>query len=195
MSYVDVKNSVKMHPSVWLLSLAFAGGFVYLKFWSNWNGIAFVKVDASNIVGYLTPLLITAALIERAVEVVITPWRDPDADDKSSKVAAAAAQVKAGVDDAQASLDTNTGDLNRYKGRTRQYAYAIAVALSVSAVTAGVRTLWPLLDTSKVVPPPEQLNFFRWFDMVLTALLLAGGAAGLHAPVSAFTSFFEKTKS
>jgi hypothetical protein len=81
--------------------------------------------------------------------------------------------------------------LNQYKGKTRQYAYAIAVALSVLAVTAGVRTLWPLLDTSKVVPA-DQLNFFRWYDMVLTTLLLAGGAAGLHAPINAFTSFFEK---
>lgn len=140
----------------------------------------------------MTPLLLTATLIERAVEVVITPWRDPDADDKSNKVAAAAAQVEAGVDNAQATLEARTSDLNEYTGKTRQYAYAIAVALSVLAVTAGVRTLWPLLDTSKVVPPPAQLNFFRWYDMLLTTLLLAGGAAGLHAPINAFTSFFEK---
>jgi hypothetical protein len=187
----DVANSLKEHPSVWLLSVTFVAGFIYLKFWSSWNGIAFIKVDATNIVGYLTPLLLTAALIERAVEVVITPWRDPEADDKAIKVATAAAQVKAGDANAQNALNTNAGDLNQYKGKTRQYAYAIAVALSVLAVTAGVRTLWPLLDTSKAVPT-DQLNFFRWYDMVLTTLLLAGGAAGLHAPINAFTSFFEK---
>lgn len=192
MTLQDVKDSVKEYPSIWLLSITFVAGFVFLQFWSGWNGLTFIKVDATNLVGYLTPLLLTATLIERAVEVVITPWRDPDADDKSNKVAAAAAQVEAGVDNAQATLEARTSDLNEYTGKTRQYAYAIAVALSVLAVTAGVRTLWPLLDTSKVVPPPAQLNFFRWYDMLLTTLLLAGGAAGLHAPINAFTSFFEK---
>jgi hypothetical protein len=193
MSLSDVKKSVGDHPSVWLLAIVFVAGFVYLLKWSCWSGISFINVNATNIVGYLTPLLLTAALIERAVEVVITPWRDPEADDKTSKVAAAKDQAgkSDATDDDQKTLADNTSDLNQYKGKTRQYAYAIAVALSVFAVTAGIRTLWPLLDTSKPVPA-GQLDFFRWFDMVLTTLLLAGGADGLHAPINRFVSFFRE---
>jgi hypothetical protein len=192
----DLGNSIKKNPGVWLLALVFVLGLVYLLYNSHWNGLHFVNVTSSNLLGYLTPLILTAALIERAVEVVISPWRDPDADTKTSAVKAAAVKAKAPNADANAqqTLKTNTDALNEYRGKTRQYAFAIAVALSVLAVTAGIRTLWPLLDQTQA-PPADQLNYFRWYDMVLTALLLAGGANGLHAPINAFTSFFEKDKS
>jgi len=36
-----------------------------------------------------------------------------------------------------------------------------------------------------------QLGAFTVFDVILTAALLAGGADGLHAPINAFTSFFD----
>jgi hypothetical protein len=192
----DLGNSIKKSPGCWLLGLAYVLGFVCLLFNSRWNGLHFVNVTSNNLLGYLTPLFLTAALIERAVEVVISPWRDPDADAKASAVKIAAANAKAphAPASAQHMLQTNTHDLNQYKGKTRQYAFAIAVVLSILAVTAGIRALWPLLDQAQA-PPADQLNYFRWYDMVLTALLLAGGANGLHAPINAFTSFFEKDKS
>ncbi len=184
----------KKNPAPWLLAATFVAGFVYLLVWSHWNGVTFINVNAGNIVGYLTPLILTAALIERAVEVVITPWRDPDADTKITKLAAvkAKAEKDGATDNDQDAVTASAGDLNQYRGKTRQYAYAIALALSVLAVTAGVRTLWPLLQSPGTILE-AQANFFRWYDMVLTALLLAGGAAGLHAPINAFTGFFEKS--
>lgn len=199
-NFNDLKTSISAHRSIWLLAAVYVGGFLYLGIWSHWNGVTFIPVDEKNIVGYLTPLILTAALIERAVEVAITPWRDPDADDKASKVKVASDSVKANVTDDQAKqeLADSKNDLNQYRGKTRQYAYAVAVALSAVAVTAGVRALWPLLQpdnvTHQVTFPggDPQANFFCRYDMVLTTLLLAGGAAGLHAPINGFTSFFEK---
>ncbi len=192
----DLKNSLTAHGGAWALVAALAGGFYYLLRWSHWDALPFIKVDATNLIGYLTPLILSAALIERAVEVVISPWRDPDANAKMTQVIVAKAKAAkdTATDEDQHQVTTSAGDLNQYKGKTRQYAYAIALALGVAAVTAGVRTLWPLLDT-KAMPasPVDQLNYFRWYDMVLTSLLLAGGAAGLHAPINAFTSFFQKS--
>lgn len=192
----DLKSSLTVHGGAWALFAAFAGGFFYLLRWSHWDAVPFVKVDATNLIGYLTPLILSAALIERAVEVVISPWRDPEANAKITRVTVA--KAKAAKDTAtqedRDQVTTSAGDLDQYKGKTRQYAYAIALALGVAAVTAGVRTLWPMLDTTAMpASPVDQLNYFRWYDMVLTSLLLAGGAAGLHAPINAFTSFFEKS--
>jgi len=200
----DVRKSVLEHPSIWLLALTGVGGFVYLWVSNYWGFTAITfKVDQSNLVSYLAPLLVTSALIERAVEVVISPWRDKDADHKTNKVAAATVAVTATAGDPaalQLLADTKC-DLTEYTGKTRQYAYAIALALSVVAVVAGIRTLWPMLPVdvvtgqSKFPGDAGQRYFFNLFDQALTALLLAGGAAGLHAPINGITSFFEKAAS
>lgn len=50
MTLQDVKDSVKEYPSIWLLSITFVAGFVFLQFWSGWNGLTFIKVDATNLV-------------------------------------------------------------------------------------------------------------------------------------------------
>jgi len=192
------------HISFWVLAVTFIAGLGFLYYFNQWNWSPF-QFDVNQISMYikLTPLVLLAGLIERAVEVVISPWRDADADDKISKVAQAKVQAAlpdATDDDQQAVADT-VSDLNKYTGKTRQYAYSIALALSVCAAIAGTRTIWPLLaiDANTHLPTPamsvEQLTFAHWFDLVLTALLLTGGAAGLHAPINGFITWIEKKKS
>jgi hypothetical protein len=198
-----VPGSRLEHVSIWVLAVTFVAGLGFLYYFNqwNWNPLQF-NVDQISIYVKLTPLVLLAGLIERAVEVVITPWRDPDADDMTSKMVQAkaqAAQPGATDDDQQAMADT-VSDLNKYTGKTRQYAYSIALALSVCAAVAGIRTLWPLLSLDKAGVPTfpisaQQLTFVHWFDLVLTALLLTGGAAGLHAPINGFITWIEKKKS
>lgn len=199
----DVKMSIREHPSAWLLAFTLAAGCIYLWWTSRWGfGAVTFNVNQNNILGYLTPLLVTAALIERAVEVAISPWRDPDADKKSSTVKAARKLAEANAADPAASqnLTNVTNDFHEYTGKTRRYAYAIAVALSVFAVVAGIRTLAPMLGPDAATHPPVfpgnggQRYYFDLYDQVLTTLLLAGGAAGLHAPINGITSFFAQSK-
>jgi hypothetical protein len=203
-SIFDLRKSVLEHPSVWLLGITGLGGFLYLWISNSWGFTAVTfKVDQSNILSYMAPLIVTSALIERAVEVVISPWRDKDADHKTNKVAAAAVAVTATAGDPAALqlLANSKCELTEYTGKTRQYAYAIALALSVVAVVAGIRTLWPMLPmdatTNQARFPGDagQRFFFNLFDQALTALLLAGGAAGLHAPINGLTTFFERGNS
>lgn len=195
-NYQTVLQSVENHTGGWLLLITIIGGLAWLMR-SHWNSVQFQNINASNIVGYLTPLILTAGLIERAVEVVISPWRDAEADKKQNTVNVATTLASAAPGDpgSVATLKDATDEFAHYTGQTRRYAYALALAFSVMAVTAGVRALWPLLDPNAVsgkTIPVDQLNYFRWYDMVLSTLLLAGGAAGLHAPINAFTSFFQK---
>ncbi len=199
------------HVSIWVLAVTFVAGLGFLYFFNqwNWNPLQF-NIDQFSMYVKLTPLVLLAGLIERAVEVLITPWRDPGADCRTSKLAIArdqACRPGATGDDHQ-DLADSLSDLNKYTGKTRQYAYAIALAFSVCAAVAGVRTIWPLLDLDKAGVPTfldkagmpiftisaQQLTFVHWFDLVLTALLLAGGAAGLHAPINGFITWAEKKK-
>jgi hypothetical protein len=190
------------HLSIWVLAATFIAGLGFLYYFNNWNWNPLVfSADQFNMYIKLAPLVLLAGLIERAVEVMITPWRDPGADCRSNRVAEArnlACRPGATDDDQQAVADS-VSDLNQYTGKTRQYAYSIALALSVCAVVAGVRTLWPLMAFDKAGIPTfpisaQQLIFVRWFDLLLTALLLTGGAAGLHAPINGFITWVEKKK-
>lgn len=193
-NYQDLGRLIAKYPGVWVLVLTYIAGLLWLLYKSHWNVALFQTINASNILGFLTPLIVTAAFIERAVEVVISPWRDKDGDLKTSKVQNAATLMAAVPDQGQAAnLQAATDDLNQYTGQTRRYAFALAFAFSLMAVTAGVRVLWPMLDTNALKTiPVDQQNYLRWYDMLLSTLLLAGGAAGIHAPISAITGFFQK---
>jgi hypothetical protein len=46
---------------------------------ARWNGLK-LNLDPRNVAGLLGPITLAAAFIERAVEVVISPWRDREAD-------------------------------------------------------------------------------------------------------------------
>lgn len=194
-NYQTIGQSLAKYPGVWLMAATYIGGFLYLMYRSHWNATLFQSINANNIVGFLTPLIVTSAIIERAVEVVISPWRDQEGDRKQTKVTNVSTVLSVAPDNTQAASDLQdaTDDLAQYTGQTRRYAFALAVAFSVMAVTAGVRVLWPMLDQVKVLSvPADQQDYFRWYDMLLTTLLLAGGATGIHAPISAITSFFQK---
>jgi hypothetical protein len=154
---------------------------------ARWSGLPF-SIDPTEAMKVLSPLLLTAGFIERAVEVVISPWRDAGANKLTNalNVAKAAAPIN------QAAIETASDQLDTYKGKTQQYAFAASLTLGLAAAFVGVRALWPLLEQDK-------LGSFSWaqvaslkvYDVVLSAALLSGGAEGIHSVVSAFTSFFD----
>lgn len=195
-NYEGLQQSIAVYPGAWLLVTVFVGGFFYLMYRSHWNAAVFQNINPSNVLGFLTPLIVVSAVIERAIEVVISPWRDKDGDQKVNAVQAVSTLVAAAPDSVAAvsTLQDATDDLAQYTGQTRRYAFALAVGLSAMAVTSGVRVLWPMLDANVLKTlPTDQQDYLRWFDMLLSTLLLAGGAAGIHAPITAITSFFQKS--
>lgn len=194
-NYQSVGSLIARYPGVFVLLVTYLGGILWLMLRSHWNAAQFQQINAGNLVGFFTPLIIASAVIERAVEVVISPWRDKEGDRITSKVQDVSARVATAADPDQATheLEAVHDDLAQYTGQTRRYAFALAFAFSLMAATAGVRVLGPMLDPNTVKTiPVDQMNYFRWYDMLLTTLLLAGGAAGIHAPINAITSFFEK---
>ena len=98
---------------VLLVSFGIAAlGITLFARFAMWPGLT-LSVQAQTIQNVLAPLILTAGFIERAVEVVIAPWRDPDADKLHGARAAALTTDQVAV--ASDALDA-------YKGRTKQYA-------------------------------------------------------------------------
>jgi hypothetical protein len=120
-----------------------------------------------------------------------------------------------------ATQDAAIDEFTEYKGKTRRYAWAVALVLGAAAAMVGVRALWPFVDdangkfaaavivadknTGRFTENPAVGNpinddgnqdlrrAFIVVDVLLSALLLAGGANGIHSIMTAFTSFFDAT--
>ncbi|MGB7762243.1 MAG: hypothetical protein WBL61_20585 [Bryobacteraceae bacterium] len=154
-----------------------------------------MTVRLQDLSGLLAPLAFAAAVIERAVEILVSPWRDSEA----SKLERAVATIKAKAADQQnpADLKAASDALDEYRGNTQRYAFAVSLTLSLLVSMAGVRALGNFVDAAKLKDPVfthgAQYLFFLGVDVALSAALLAGGADGIHSVVNAITSFFDST--
>jgi len=158
----------------------------------NWDGIS-LTVKLQDLAGLLAPLAFAAAVVERAVEILISPWRDAEAGKLETALAASKADPKATPADVKKASDA----LDDYRGETQRYAFAVSLTLSVFVAIAGVRALGTFADTAKLRDPKAtsegQHLFFLWVDVALSSALLSGGADGIHSIVNAVTTFFDST--
>lgn len=77
--------NLKMFWSIYISLGFFMVGIVVFARISKWDALP-LNLDPKNIVGILGLITLAAAFIERAVEVVISPWRDPDASHMVNKL-------------------------------------------------------------------------------------------------------------
>lgn len=182
--------SSRINRSLYVSSAGAVFVVILFAWLSRWRGLS-LSIDPHNVLSAMSPLLLTAGFIERAVEVVISPWRDAGAAKLVNKVDALRTQIPASEPTAIAEADSA---FQEYKGQTQRYAFGVSLSFSLAAAYVGVRALWPFVEHSSF----EKLGGSqRWaflvVDMVLTAALLAGGADGIHSVVNAFTTFFNTT--
>ena len=143
------------------------------------SSLGFSSEALANVGNVLAPLVLIAAFIERAVEVLLTPVRGDQTDMLRHKIEDA---KQAGSDTAQ--LERR---LAEYKLGTRRQAFFLAVAIGLLASVLGVRGLEGLLETA-----PARGSSLQFFDVVLTGVVLGGGADGIHKPIQAFTDYMER---
>jgi hypothetical protein len=178
--------------------------FFIFAYFQKWNGIE-MALAPDQLLTKLTPLILAATFIERAVEILISPWRDTGASKLDRLVTAIKARPNDPTTPLQNALNATdlqvaTEALDEYRGKTQQYAFAIGLFLSFCASVAGIRALWPfvahpetLRDVLGKVVDPGQQAYFRNYDVVITTALLAGGADGIHSIINSITSFFPKS--
>lgn len=85
--------------------------------------------------------------------------------------------------------------LDLYPAHSQRLALFCAFVISLLTAMMGVRAIEMLVDQSVVAGAPgPQRGLFVHVDILVTALLLTGGADGIHKVVAAFTAFVEQTK-
>ena len=159
-----------------------------------------MSVTPQNLTNLLAPLAFAAAVVERGVEILISPWRDAEAGKLENNLAAIQAQPAADAASAQQKTDAlkrASDELAEYRGATQRYAFGISLILSTLISVAGVRALQPFLDANAfkalAKEMPAQHGFFLFVDIALSATVLSGGADGVHSVVNAVTTFFNST--
>jgi len=157
---------------------------VFLAFvWRQTPGTAALQYQDSalqNLANVMAPLMAIALFIERAVEVVISSWRNEGA--QHLKAVADHATDPVSKVNAQRALEV-------YRDQTQMLSFITSVTISAVAAMAGVRAIAPLVQGAPTT------GVFYAFDVAITALLLAGGADGLHQIVTTFTDYLDATKS
>jgi len=178
-------------------ALALVGVIIFRAF-LNWDALG-LTVRLQDLSGLLAPLAFAAAIVERAVEILVSPWRDAEASKLEKGVAAIKARPTDPATNAQNAADLKAASdaLDEYRGATQRYAFAVSLTLSVLVSMAGVRALGNFVAADKLKDPKftqgAQYLFFLCVDVALSAALLAGGADGIHSLVNAVTSFFDST--
>lgn len=176
-------------------------GAIFFGAYRSWPGLQ-LSVTPQNIGTLLAPIAFAAAVVERAVEVLVSPWRDAGANNLKNEIAAIKARISASSPVSQQDqneLREKSRELEGYRGITQRYAFVVSITLSTFVSIAGFRALQPFLATSDFdiggPAKPGQQGFFYLVDVMLTAMVLAGGADGVHSIVNAVTTFFDSTAS
>ena len=141
----------------------------------------------TDVAGMLAPLVLLALFVERAVEVVMAVWRAPGARALEERLARARRRGE------PADVEALEGALRTYRAASQRLAFLTGVTMSALLALAGVRALAEMLDPAVAVPAPRA-GLFALVDVALTALLLAGGADGIHKLATTFTCFLETTR-
>ena len=147
--------------------------------------------DALGRVGdVLAPLVLISAFVERAVEVVISAWREPVARELQAEMDTLVSQY--GDVNAPA-VQNATRRARDYKSDTLQIAFMISFTLSLLVAMSGVRAIGQFLqDPDALVGVRRQV--LNVVDVLVSALMLAGGAEGFHRIVTTFNSYMDATK-
>jgi hypothetical protein len=140
----------------------------------------------------LAPLLVIALFIERAVEVVITVWRAEGTKDRKRRLQRELEKERDGLPADPWAAQTAAAS---YRAQSQRLAFYTGLTIALFIALMGIRAIEMLVQRDVILGfPAWQQSVFFWVDVSVTAMLLAGGAEGIHRVVDAFTSFIDPEK-
>lgn len=176
----------------WTLAVIFAAALalqyaiepIALPFWT------FTAADVSRI---LTPLVLIALFIERALEVFITSSRQLGADQLAQPLARETAKETKDL----SLIEKLEADCMAYTAETRKIAFIASLFLGFITAAVGVRCIEPFVQVTAFERGHSdalhlgngQLSWFNAVDILLTAALLAGGAEAIHKIMNVFNEY------
>ncbi|MGH7341279.1 MAG: hypothetical protein ACREKH_12390, partial [Candidatus Rokuibacteriota bacterium] len=144
----------------WILVGALAiGAIASVAYAGSFDALEFDQDALMNLGDVLAPLVVIAAFIERAVEVILTPVRG----DRTEHLRAQIALAKRAKRDTSADEE----ELRRHRQASRRIAFVIAVALGLMASLVGFRGLSNFVASPDAIPAAVAM-----LDVFLTGLLL-----------------------
>lgn len=191
-NFMALPLTVRKNWPLWVAGGVAISAVTAFRMFMNWDAVH-MAVPLQSLAGLLAPVAFASAVVERAVEILISPWRDAGA----SKLEKTLAALKSDPQTPAAAVAVVSDALDDYRGQTQRYAFAISLTISVFVSMSGVRALGPFADVTRLddpkITPAGQHEFFLAVDVALTSALLAGGADGVHSVVNAVTTLFDST--
>ncbi|OLB84468.1 MAG: hypothetical protein AUI12_13520 [Acidobacteria bacterium 13_2_20CM_2_57_6] len=166
-----------------------------VAYWLKPQNVQFWEFKQEDVVRLFTQLILVALIIERALEVILTPWRGPEAERMTAELQHHDQLAKSGNPTAQDNLQKSKLDLTDFKCKTQNLAFKVSFVLGIIVASFGIRTLAPLVEPNAFgkLPHLQQVGFAA-LDVLLTGALLSGGADGLHQVLSLFLDYVGKTR-
>lgn len=162
---------------------------IVLVLWLKPKPLNFWEFTKDDIVRLFTELTLIALVIERGVEIFITPWREGDRKQIENNIKAA--RKMENVPQATA-LE---GQVIQYRQETRQITFVVGLAIGVIVSAVGIRILQFLVQPQTLdnIAGTRQATVFTGLDVLLTGALLAGGADQMHKIISVFANFMDSS--
>jgi hypothetical protein len=144
----------------------------------------FSDLTLQKVLTALGGIFVIVLLVERAMEIVISIWRQAPTDQLKEELSALMGDPAKAAD-----ATAKAKELAKYQAETKGLSLLVGFALSIVVCSAGVGLLGEIIDITK-----GNKYFLRGVDIVLTSGLIAGGSDAFHQFVRAIETFFTKSK-
>jgi hypothetical protein len=154
--------------------------------------IQFRNYSVADFAQQLTPLVLVALFIERALEVFLTAWRG----EKEAELQRDADKATTLPDNDPTKLDKvhKAADaLSQYRFTTQQIALPSALVLGILIASLGVRGLGNFVSLANLTEHNTQRFLFNVADVLLTGALVGGGSDFMHQIITTFTDLMSAT--
>jgi len=190
-------------------------GFGSIGLGAYWQGYPSLQVGLLELFGLISPLVFFSLLIERTVEMLVSPWRSNQsyecltaqqqarrvleqarADLESCQVDADKPRLQGVVETALANFAKATSDRKRFQAMTLQWTFSLGWGLGMLLAAFGVRALSLFIEPSALAGDASTDRHLWWFnacDIVFTGALLAGGADPIHKLLDLYRKTVEST--
>ena len=162
------------------------------------------RADLTDFGSLLAALFFASAVLERALDVLLSLAFGADADQLDSDMKAAQSRIEAAraagdgatIAAAEKEIEQLRNDRMAHRALTMRLALPAATVLGVVISAVGLRALHALVTPESVAALAEgQRRVLAGVDILLTGFLLAGGSDGIHRLVALYRSWTETQRS
>lgn len=167
------------------------------------NIVSFKPDLQKAVIDFLTNLGVLTLVMERALEIYVSIWRGKNKIILEENVERAATSLKfakenntdatltARFEEMNNNLSSANQALEEYKDETRTITLRVTLMIGLVVSIAGFRVLDTIFISDAL--KGMQLKIYDWTDILLTAGVLSGGSAGIHALSNTLGTFFDET--